>query len=281
MAPELGDAEKRSLLIRHGSMKIVFRTKELQHAQTWRSFRLHQAWGSLTIRRAVAKPEGNRMSVTPVIVGEFQVNCWILEHSSGGALVVDPGADAEAVLDAVRSRRLSMVGCLLTHGHMDHVSAVAEVVEELPSPVYLHPADASWAFRPENQWLPFYPPPRPLKEKMILPVGEGEFTVGPFEVRCLSTPGHTPGSVCYLVKEEKALFTGDTLFAGSIGRTDFPHSDEDAMRRSLRALATLDDNLTVYPGHGPRTSLGREKTTNMFLVSAFLSLRSRSSGPNR
>lgn len=208
----------------------------------------------------------NGFNAECVEVGAFQVNCWLLwmaEH--GQCLVVDPGANPDRVLEAVQSRGLEVAAYVLTHGHMDHVSALAALHAQAPAPVALHPRDAAWAFTPRNVMLPFYPQPeRPAAEERELADGR-EYNDGGMRYVAIGTPGHTPGSVCLLFPEHNALITGDTLFMGSVGRTDLPGGDSRALAASLRKLAALEGDLTVYPGHGPTTTLAQEKRTNYFM----------------
>ncbi len=205
------------------------------------------------------------MNIESLTVGEFGVNCFIVEGRDRRALVIDPGADAAQIDAMLSARSLTVSAYLLTHGHIDHISAVAELCDTRPAPVAMHASDRKWAFDPGNQFLPFYPSARTPTTEFRL-VGDGE----PWEdaglaYEILATPGHTPGGVCYWFKTARALFTGDTLFAGSVGRTDLPGGDWSVLERSLKRLAAMPGNLAVYPGHGPSTSIEAERDTNPFL----------------
>lgn len=205
------------------------------------------------------------MAIDAILVGSFQVNCYLVTDEAGHAVVIDPGADAGRIGAYLRQRKLAVSAILCTHGHMDHCSALAAVAAEFPAPVGMHPDDAAWAFGAGNQVPPYYGiPERP--PAIARPLADGlRFTDGGLEYEVIATPGHTPGGVCFHFPALKSIFTGDTLFAGSVGRTDLPGSDDAALHRSLEHLMTLPADTTVYPGHGDRTTIGREKRTNPFL----------------
>lgn len=206
------------------------------------------------------------MHVETLVVGEFAVNCYVVHGTDGRACVVDPGEDAQTVLSHVQINGLTVAAYLLTHGHMDHISGLAEMCEAAPAPVYVHAEDLEWAYAPANQMPPYYDVPRrPNVEHRPFTGGE-TFTAAGIRFQVIRTPGHTSGSSCFLLPDQDALFTGDTLFAGSIGRTDLPTASPEAMQQSLTELASLPDRLTVYPGHGPVTTIGTERTINPFLT---------------
>ncbi len=199
-------------------------------------------------------------------VGFYKVNCYLVsvvpdgaveaggnDGPGGDAVVIDPGDEAEAILDLVRARGLEVRAVLLTHGHWDHVGAVADVAEATGAPVYLHEADLALL----EEWSP-----RPVPAVRFLQDG-GMVEAGGLSLEAWHTPGHTPGGLCYRLGGW--LFSGDTLFAGSVGRTDFPGGSPEELARSLRRLLTLPDGTTVYPGHGPATTIGRERVANPFL----------------
>ncbi len=205
------------------------------------------------------------MNIETLVVGELQVNCPIVWGEAKQALVIDPGGDAEAILDFLDQHDLDVAAYLLTHGHVDHVSAVAALYDARPAPIAIHPADGSWAFGEANEFVPYYgPPDRPAEVERELEEGQ-TWEDGGLTYRVIETPGHTPGSVCFFFPESNALIVGDTLFAGSVGRTDLPGGNSRDLKESLKRLKTLDDNITVYPGHGPATTIGREKQVNFFM----------------
>ncbi len=199
--------------------------------------------------------------------GVFQENCYLLADPQGGeAVLIDPGEEVTLFLRRLRTEGFELQAVWLTHAHLDHILGVREVVEATGVPVFLHPADRPLydGIGSQGQWLGYRdvePPPPPDYE---LSAGE---TIGvgglSFEVR--HVPGHSPGSVAF-VGHDVAL-VGDALFAGSIGRTDLPGGDGGTLLRSIHdQLLTLPDTTAVYAGHGPDTTIGRERATNPFLT---------------
>ena len=205
------------------------------------------------------------MNVDTVPVGEIQVNCHVLWDQPRQAVVVDPGAEPEKIDAFLTERRLQVAAYMLTHGHVDHIGALAELHRLRPAPIGLHEKDLSWAFGEINQLPPFYGvPSRPPVIERMLEDGQ-HWEDGGMTYRCLATPGHTPGCLCFYFPESGILLSGDTLFAGSVGRTDLPGGDSRTLQQSLQKIAALPDDVTVYPGHGPATTLGQEKATNYFM----------------
>lgn len=209
-------------------------------------------------------------------VGQLQANCYVLALDEGGpCVVVDPGQDAvEAVNGKLREHRLTLAGVLLTHGHFDHVFSGAELCRAHDVPVWLHPADRHMladpgaALGPQGRQLfdgvAVSEPPdvRELTDGAELELAGIRFEVG-------HSPGHTGGSVLFGAGTEEGgrlLLSGDTLFAGAIGRTDLPGGDHERMLETLRTrILPLQDETVVLPGHGPTTTIGRERAGNPFL----------------
>ena len=205
------------------------------------------------------------MKVEWVTVGPFQENSYLVQDpASGHAILIDPGDEAARIISMIRGAGVKLDAIWLTHAHIDHVGAIVAVKREWDVPVYLHPDDLV-LFRRASQQAAFYglqieqpaDPDRGLADGDELSVGGTRFSVH-------HTPGHSPGHVVFLA--DGVMLGGDLLFAGSIGRTDLPLSDSDAMEASLNHIATFDANTIVYPGHGPPTTIGAELATNPFLA---------------
>lgn len=202
-------------------------------------------------------------------VGSFEVNCSILS-AGGKAWLVDPGQEADRLLAQLKDRRLTPTGILLTHAHFDHIGAVAGLQQAFPDlPVYVHPLDVPVITHPFNQYPPDYPPvPMP---KNVVGRLDAWTLEGGEKVEVIETPGHTPGGVSFYVPPSAShdgpplLLSGDTLFAGSVGRTDLPGGDMATLVASLKKLAALPHDTVVVPGHGPETTIGAERRANPFL----------------
>ena len=195
-------------------------------------------------------------------VGQIGTNCYLLEDPDAKlCAVIDPGDNADGIDREIRKAGLSLSMILITHGHFDHVLAVPGLLAKWPDiPVYVHKQEVNWEGQ-GDQYMLLGPVPN------IKTVGEGDvidFSGHPIQV--LHTPGHSPGSVCYLVGD--ILFAGDTLFAGSCGRTDFIGGSVSQILMSLKRLAGLEGNLRVCPGHDRLTSLDAERASNPFVLQA-------------
>ena len=206
------------------------------------------------------------MRVESLTVGPFESNCHLIIGDNNQTLVIDPGDDAQKIIQFIRKNKLNVIGYPITHGHIDHVSGLAAVHTEFPAPIGMHPRDETWAFSPVNMFPPFYNQPPEAPSKIERTYQEGQtWEDGGMRYNILETPGHSPGSVSFYFPDEKILISGDVLFQGSIGRTDLPGGDMRVLEKSLKRLCELPDDTIVYPGHGPATTLGIEKKTNFYL----------------
>ncbi len=217
------------------------------------------------------------MLVAGFPAGSFQTNCYVVAPAAGQAcVVVDPGQDAVEPLEALLAEhRLTPVAVLLTHGHFDHTFSVAPVCDGHDVPAWIHPDDRAMLADPMKglsaEAAAFFGGRLTLREPAeVRALDDGaELELAGLTLTVDHTPGHTPGSVVFRTPTEdgvQVLLAGDTLFAGSIGRTDLPGGDHGQMLASLRdRLLTLDDATVVLPGHGPTTTVGRERATNPFL----------------
>lgn len=187
------------------------------------------------------------MKIRTLTLGDLQTNCYLVSEESGVTAVIDPGDEPQAILARAAQEQLQIKAVLLTHGHFDHVGGVRAIHDATGCPVWMHGRENALPPVMTNGKLFFTDL---YEEGKTVQVGKLRFSV-------LETPGHTPGSVC--LRCENVLFSGDTLFAGSYGRTDFPGSSPADMRKSLSRLAAIPENCTVLPGHGEATTLDRER----------------------
>ena len=207
------------------------------------------------------------VTVTAITVGAFQENCYLLADSAAGvSVLVDPGAEPDRLIAAVKRSGTALEAVWLTHAHLDHIGAIAGLKRQWDVPVHLHPFDEPLYAMATRQALLYgvefeQPPPtdHPLGDGDVLSIGAYRFSV-------MHAPGHAPGHVVF--HGHGLAFVGDCLFAGSIGRTDLPLSNPKDLAASLERIASLPEDTTVYPGHGPATSIGTEARTNPFLTGA-------------
>lgn len=206
------------------------------------------------------------MEITALSVGPFKANCYLAASPDGNAIVIDPGAEPERIAAELLRNRLAVVSYLLTHGHVDHIGALHALWKQFPAPIAIHRDDARWAFGSNNVLPPYYAeaPTRPEIIERLLEGGE-QFADGNLRWEAIAVPGHSPGGVCFYFRAEGVLFSGDTLFRDSIGRSDLAGGNPRLLGRSLKVIASLPRNTVVYPGHGPETTVGRELEFNPFL----------------
>ncbi len=205
-------------------------------------------------------------AVEPFMKNGFVLAC----EETREAVIIDPGDEVDELLAVVSAGRLDVKHILLTHAHVDHVSGIARAHAVLKAPIYLHPADL-FLYNAALEQARFFglsvEPPPPVDRSYA---DHAEVTFGRYAIQIHETPGHSPGGVCLQAglsgRKGMHLFVGDTLFAGSIGRTDLPGGDYATLIRSIRnVLLPIGDEAEVYPGHGPKTTIGAERRTNPFL----------------
>jgi len=209
------------------------------------------------------------MKIEVVPVTAFEQNCSILWcERSRRAAVVDPGGDLDRVLATVERHSLELEKILITHAHLDHAGATAELARRVSLPIEgPHEGDLFWIEQMPAQAKMFgFPPAERFSPSRWLQQGD-EVTVGELKFEVRHCPGHTPGHVVFFQQEARFAIVGDVLFAGSIGRTDFPRGDHAALLRSIREnLFPLGDDVTFLPGHGPTSTFGAERRSNPFVA---------------
>lgn len=208
------------------------------------------------------------MILETLVVGSIGANCYIVGcEKTKAALVIDPGGEGDRILQRVDELGLNVELVVNTHGHLDHIAENKYLREKTGAKLAIHKDDAEMLVDPEKNLSALFDSGSPIispPADILLSDGD-ELKFGEYTIQVLHTPGHTVGSIC--LKLDKTLFTGDTLFVGSIGRTDFPGGSYSEILNSIKTkLYPLDDDLTVYPGHGPRTTLGHEKRNNPYVL---------------
>jgi hydroxyacylglutathione hydrolase len=204
------------------------------------------------------------MIIKKFIVGPLENNCFIIaDENSKECLVIDPGDEPDRILNFINKNNFQLKYIICTHAHFDHVAAVSDIKEETKAKIVLHRDDleiykstkdqaAAWGFELESQ-------PEP-----DIFVSEGDkLEIGDLSFEIIHTPGHSPGGIC--LYGEGILITGDTLFAGSVGRTDLYGGDINKLKESFKRLLSLPDDVRVLPGHGPESTIGHERVDNFFL----------------
>jgi hydroxyacylglutathione hydrolase len=218
----------------------------------------------------VLEEAAQMLTTTLFSVGALSTNCYVLSCSDTfQSAIIDPGFestyDANKIVSYITSNNLDLKLIINTHGHPDHTSGNQTIKNHFRVPICLHKKDAYMFGESGKETAEYFGFKTVSPKADILLEDEENIKFGNISLEVKHTPGHTPGSIILIGKKE--LFSGDTLFAGSIGRTDFPGSSNTQMDNSLKIIAKLPDPLIVYPGHGPRTTVGEEKRSNPFLTS--------------
>ena len=209
------------------------------------------------------------LNIRSLSCNPLQEHCYVAWREPGRCVLIDPGcygsAETGTLAGLLAQEKLTPEAILLTHAHFDHIFGVKPLQEQYHIPVYLHPADAPLLTQ-DSGMVRILGLNGPDTDFDWTPLPEGTLRVAGMEFELIYTPGHTPGGVCYLDREAGILFSGDTLFAGSIGRTDLPGGEYDDLIRSImEKLLLLDPATRILPGHGPASTIGRERTGNPFL----------------
>jgi hydroxyacylglutathione hydrolase len=204
------------------------------------------------------------MKIDRLVVGQLQNNCYIVyDDKNLVGMVVDPGDEPDRILETVKEKGLDIICIVCTHGHFDHIGAVGEVKEGTGGKIVLHRDDLDLYLMAGNQaalWgFGFDPQPKP---DMLVSEGD-ELRVGDMKFTVLSTPGHSPGGICLF--GEGLLLSGDTVFAGSVGRTDIFGGNMDDLKKSFRRIISLPPETAILPGHGDFSTVGKEKESNFFV----------------
>lgn len=207
------------------------------------------------------------MILERLIVGPLENNCFVVvDEETRSAIIIDPGDEPDRILDLIKQNNYKVKYIICTHAHFDHIGGLPEIKEELGAEIVIHKDELpiyknahkhaeSWGFMID----PLPEPDRLVNDNEILSFGK-------ISIKIIHTPGHSPGGIC--IKLDDVLFTGDTLFKGSVGRTDLPGCDENDLKKSLKKIvSSMPDKVKVLPGHGPYTTIGEEKKFNLFIHS--------------
>ena len=209
------------------------------------------------------------MKIDCLILGAFETNCYVLRDSAEvtDSLIIDPGLEAEKLIDFLEARKLNPLAVILTHGHADHIAGVSLLRESVQDiKVYVHKHDAKMLTESNRNLSAFAGEPISAGPADVLLQDGDIIEQAGIKLQVLHTPGHTPGGICLYSDRDGIVFTDDTLFAESIGRTDFPGGSMSQLLKSIeRKLLTLPEQTKVYPGHGPVTTISHEKAHNPFL----------------
>ncbi|MBN2316232.1 MAG: MBL fold metallo-hydrolase [Sedimentisphaerales bacterium] len=208
------------------------------------------------------------MKIDTWILGAYETNCFVLrgDNAAKDCLVIDPGLDADPLIDFLKEREWNPVAVVLTHGHIDHIAGLAALREQFPdTKVYIHTLDAKMLTDPYANLSAMHGMAFTTEPEDVALHEQDVVEQAGIRLKVRHTPGHTPGGICLYSQEDNVAFVGDTLFAGSIGRTDFPGGSMPQLLSSVeKKLFTLPGETKAYPGHGPATTIAREKAHNPF-----------------
>ena len=208
------------------------------------------------------------MKIDYLILGGYQTNCYVLRQNDAAqdCLIIDPGLEADELLDFLDEQKLNPLAVILTHGHIDHIAGVTALRSRFPEiKLYMHKLDANMLSEPVNNLSTMTGAGFTTEPEDVSLQDGDEIDLAGVKLLVLHTPGHTPGGISLYSKQDGVVFVGDTLFADSIGRTDFPGGSMSQLLNSVRLkLFTLPEKTEVYPGHGPATTIAAEKAHNPF-----------------
>ncbi len=211
------------------------------------------------------------MKIKKLAVGPLQANCYVAWDKDGGsAAIIDPGGDPEEIISVIEEEKLMPVVLINTHGHIDHIAANRAIKEKYDIPLLIHRDDVSFLTDPglNLSAMGFGPLDSPPSDRELQ--DGDEIQVGEMMLKVISTPGHSPGGICLLISrsdQPDVIITGDTLFAGGVGRTDFPGGSWSLLMESIRnRLLSFPDDTIILPGHGPHSTIGEERQSNPFLT---------------
>lgn len=203
-----------------------------------------------------------------IVVGDYQVNCYLYrkDEATPEVIIIDPGADAPRITNLIETKKLTPVAIILTHGHSDHIGAVNQLREKYNIPLYAGEDEIAMLADPAQNLSVYIEQPVSIEKPEFPLKNEQIVSLAGVTLKVLTTPGHSPGGICLVDEKANIVFCGDTLFYGSIGRTDFPGCSTELLLNSIKTqLLSLPDSFICYPGHGPKTTIGGERVNNPFL----------------